>query len=623
MKNIALSFSIFSLFFTGSLISEAKFVQNINLLDDTKTGNSSCLVLDDQNLESYNALGSGTSSDPYRIYNHQQLRSMANNSHSFDKYFIQCKDIDFLNTYDSNNPYFTIGSNLRHFIGNYNGNNFSISNFEYNEHGPYFIDPINGIYDVNGLLIRNDRGYVGLFGFIHQGSVSNLLILSPEIITETHHVGALSGGVWVANLNNIKLQNISFEKVFVVQGDFAVGGLVGSVSGNSYITNVSIPNNPSPDKSFVLGNSNVGGLFGVVSGNNVIINNSFVKNVDIRDGKNVINNGGTNFGGFVGYVTGDVLIERCYVENVRVGGTLAAYSGGFAGLVYSPGVLISKSHSSGEVSGFFVVGGFVGHLFGGNINDSFSTASVSSTFNFGGFVGRITPNGSITINRSYSSGRVVGKSFVGGFVGSVLKFSNQFDGEIFINNSYSTSNILTNLQTLVSITDPVVFGGFLGVIHSDCVVTINNSYSSGDVRANPQSHLFNINSLYAGGFVGWVDSRHISLVNNFTTSNVFGFASSGGEGGSQKVKSLTSPVFLYGKFVGNVSARFSSMFDNSYYYEYSFCPIGCNTFGVSKSDLSVFNGSGTSLSPFNWVFDLNNWSAIADGLPVLRNAGAF
>ncbi len=71
------------------------------------------------------------------------------------------------------------------------------------------------------------------------------------------------------------------------------------------------------------------------------------------------------------------------------------------------------SYSSGNVLGETYVGGLVGQLFNGNIENSFAVGTVDGSAKVGGFAGLSVG----TITNSYSAGLVVGDTNTGGFVG--------------------------------------------------------------------------------------------------------------------------------------------------------------------------------------------------------------
>ena len=120
--------------------------------------------------------GSGTQADPYKISSSADLVQLAtdiNNSTSRlyeDQYFVQTGNINM-----SGINFVPIGINdnsYHQFRGKYNGQNYTISNLT-----------VNGSYD-----------YAGLFGYIYNGDIDNVRLVSPSITnTKTSYTSALVG----------------------------------------------------------------------------------------------------------------------------------------------------------------------------------------------------------------------------------------------------------------------------------------------------------------------------------------------------------------------------------------------------------------------------------------------
>ena len=120
--------------------------------------------------------GSGTKADPYKISSSADLVQLAtdiNNSTSRlyeDQYFVQTGNINM-----SGINFVPIGINdnsYHQFRGKYNGQNYTISNLT-----------VNGSYD-----------YAGLFGYIYNGDIDNVRLVSPSITnTKNSYTGALVG----------------------------------------------------------------------------------------------------------------------------------------------------------------------------------------------------------------------------------------------------------------------------------------------------------------------------------------------------------------------------------------------------------------------------------------------
>ena len=171
--------------------------------------------------------GEGTSQNPYKINNAQDLATLAylvnTGANVFEnKYVKQTADIDLDNipwpgiglNYDAN------GTATYAFKGHYNGDNFAIKNLK-----------IDNTY-------ASDRISFGLFGFVGfaQGGckIENINIVSGDITVDSEqYVGALIGrvrnGVTVSNCSNMVPVTVTSA---VDAG--AYGGLLGRIEGTTW-----------------------------------------------------------------------------------------------------------------------------------------------------------------------------------------------------------------------------------------------------------------------------------------------------------------------------------------------------------------------------------------------------
>jgi len=125
--------------------------------------------------------------------------------------------------------------------------------------------------------------------------------------------------------------------------------------------------------------------------------------------------------GLFGYIASGGKVTKVGVENVNITG--AWWVGGLVG--FSAGA-VSKSYSSGSVTGNKYVGGLMGANWDVTMSNSYSTGSVTGTWGVGGLVGA---NWDGIVNKSYSTGIVTGNEHVGGLVGEdmgVGHISNSF-----------------------------------------------------------------------------------------------------------------------------------------------------------------------------------------------------
>ena len=121
----------------------------------------------------YSGSGSGTQSDPYRIFYADQLTQLRNFLNQTDVYFKLMNDIDLTDWLAENYPgqgWQPVGSSSEPFKGILDGNNKTISGFSIN---------------------RTTTDYVGLFGYVSGATIKNLTLKGT--IKGKGYVGSLMG----------------------------------------------------------------------------------------------------------------------------------------------------------------------------------------------------------------------------------------------------------------------------------------------------------------------------------------------------------------------------------------------------------------------------------------------
>ena len=183
----------------------------------------------------FSGAGSGTSSDPYQITNAEQLFEVRN---SLSAYYKLMNDIDLTEWIAEESP--TYGWNpISSFSGSFDGNNMSIKGLTIN---------------------RGSENYVGLFGTLVGGTISNLTILNPRV-SGNSYVGGLLGYA----------SSCSIQNVFVVEGSIEginyVGGILGGTPTpfSNLNTTYSIIISTCYVSSKIVGNSYTGGIIGKCS----------------------------------------------------------------------------------------------------------------------------------------------------------------------------------------------------------------------------------------------------------------------------------------------------------------------------------------------------------------------
>jgi hypothetical protein len=344
--------------------------------------NQTTSLADQDFIVTYNVTyggGSGTSSDPYLIYNAAQLNGIGARAGDWGKCFKVMANID-LSGYDgiAGRPSFNrigVFSNLP-FTGIFDGNNCTISNFK--------LDSNAG----------NDG--VGMFGCMDSGTsqIKNVKLTNVDVnSTSIYGTGAIVG--WMTNgaISGCSVQNGT------VSGGNEVGGLIGMcwdgiISGCSAGVNVT-------------GKDNVGGILGETG--------AMVTMTDCRASCNVA--GQSKCGGLIGEI-GDAA-GSVTASSASGGVTVTVGLGG--GLVGSNSGTMNQCYSTAAVSavsGF--VAGEIGGLAGrnmGNISNSCAMGSASGLYPYptGGLIGFNwkAPSSPGTVTNCYSTCASNGGGLIG------------------------------------------------------------------------------------------------------------------------------------------------------------------------------------------------------------------
>ncbi|MFC1565604.1 GLUG motif-containing protein [Candidatus Neomarinimicrobiota bacterium] len=207
--------------------------------------------------------------DPRQVSTLEHLLWISENSSSWSNDFEQTVDIDAssTSTWNCGEGFSPIGNITTNFTGSYDGQ----------------------YHTIDGLFIdRPETDYIGLFGYILDGTIKNLGVTNVNI-TGDYRVGGLVGGNFASVIN-------CYSTGSVTGGD-EVGGLVG-VTYNNVVSN-------SYSTANVQGNDRVGGLVGA-NFNTTTVSNCYSRG-------DVTRPSGTspNFGAFCGY-NNQSTIEYCY-----------------------------------------------------------------------------------------------------------------------------------------------------------------------------------------------------------------------------------------------------------------------------------------------------------------------
>ncbi len=218
--------------------------------------------------------------------------------------------------------------------------------------------------------------------------------------------------------------------------------------------------------------------------------------------KNIIVDGQYRVGGLVGFINGGA-VEDCYATG-SVGGT--DNIGGLVG--FNDGGYVSTCYTIGSVSGEYNIGGLVGFNEVGTVEDCYVTGSVSGNNAVGGLVGW---NEDSTLSNCYVTGDVSGNNDVGGLVG--------FNDGGSVLNCYTTGSVSGSLEV-----GGLVGGNIGGGSVEECYAT---SSVSGEGTV--------------GGLVGW-DTADM-IFNSFWDRETTGQLSSDGGTGKSTIKMMARNTF--------------------------------------------------------------------------------
>lgn len=479
-------------------------------------------------VDSRFAGGTGTTANPYQIANITHLQWMGNTS-NLGKNFTITKNIDAsaTKTWNSNQGFDPVGDSTTPFTGTLDGKGFLIEN----------------------LTIDRSENQVGLFGVASQATIAGVH-LHYCYITGDDEVGGLVGKAIKTQVSNCSVNA-------TVKGDYTVGGMFGYNSGN--VTHCST-------RGKVEGLGQVGGLMAYNWGNITYSNSScftygtgasqdgFGSLIGIHWDGTVINcnatgdaEGFTDTGALIG-----VLLKGTVQDCFSTGDVdTANQGGGIAGVLYSTGnAYIMNCTSYGHIYASTTAGGIVGHSADSptgfyKIEKCRSYGDVESDGNVvGGIVGYLL-DGSVNDSHSYGNQNALstGNSYVGGITG-LSEFST-------ISNCTSTGIIAI---------DNICAGGISGYSNQDSIMdcfskkTISGAFSIGGLVGETwyttiQRSTANCKvdgTQYIGGCVGYNEG----MIDNCSSSgNVSGTDQVGGFAGWNAVEIIDS--IAYGNVTGN------------------------------------------------------------------------
>ena len=367
-------------------------------------------------------------------------------------------------------------------------------------------------------------------GIAGKVSVSGNDSLSKNVnngnVSGGEQVGGIAGILTAKNVTGTHTQT-DLTNNGEINGETKVGGIVGSiygayfVSGSRYVYNyfgLSLLENTA---KITASNDYAGGLIGHATQLEAV---SVSKNSADIDADNAPNNnsvkGKTYVGGIAGYAG--------VIKNGENNGEVTAfglsdgktYLGGVAGfctgLVKCKNTVAITSSTTGNYTGG--IAGFVELLDPDNFKRNENTADISASDYTGGICGALLTlegGGDFNVTDSQNSGKISGRSYVGGIAGQVSGRRYASGGTLYYNNIKAT--VLENNGTVTATGDYA--GGLFG--YGFKVGEINTCHNSADITGES----------YVGGLVGWAENTIIYATGETNENVITGKAYVGGFAG--------------------------------------------------------------------------------------------
>ena len=380
-------------------------------------------------------------SDTVSIGTADQLYCIGADSDTLDMDFSLTTDIDISDlTVDT--TWRPIGLDVGVFTGSLDGNRKEIRNLVINRTG-----------------VPN----VGLFGAISRASISNLTLVTPDVLGGGR-VGGLVGDASESDISDVTATNVT---VVADGSEGRVGGLIGYMD-NTHVTDVSVSGTVTATD---VGSTEAGGVVGRINATpsgsyagplTTITNAEFTGDVEGPD----------SVGGVVGGGDTDPRIGAKWMAltNLRSAGT------------------VSSTVPFDEDDWNWAVGGAVGAIFDTDLSEIHSTSDVSSTSSdSGGLIGSLADS---TLRHASATGDVAvvisgGWCGAGGLIGNVSRWFR--GGEAIIVEDVSASGRVT-------CSGGDATGGLVGYGDN---ADFTNAIASGDVIGADDAG-------YVGGLVGSV-----------------------------------------------------------------------------------------------------------------------
>lgn len=447
----------------------------------------------------FSGSGTGTESDPYLIYNENQLAQLGNFLNQEGVYFRLQKDLDMTDWIAENNPgqgWMPVGVSSSPFSGIFDGNNHKIS----------------GIF-----INRSGTDYVGFFGYINSATITNLTVEYSSIKGD-ENVGGLVG---FAGSSTITGCNVVVTANDAITGNSATGGLVGLCSGTNISGSAFVGN--------IVGAGNVGGVIGYGQGTFTINDVAATGNIS----------GSSSVSGIAGYLKSGAAVtfvkafSNCKIVNS------GDYTGGVVGYCTIGGIAsMSNCSHLGDITANNYVGGIVGAIIG--ISQSRPQYegyyhSDGTSREWGPSYGNVVQGSEKTtsIENCCAIGNISAKSYCGGLIGkdecsctytlTSCSYSNYSSG--LLGNSTSETYLFRDGVRITSFT----YDRYKYWTPTDkenlTATSLSNSYFSGNIEGTTD----------VGGLVGSKNSGTLSKC--YAYASVVGTTNVGGIIGNARYQS--------------------------------------------------------------------------------------
>ena len=473
------------------------------------------------------------------------------------------------------------GANVGGLIGNLQNSKFIEATDTTKEVEKGLIGNSYNLGDVSG----NGRNVGGLVGSASNSTIGDgtNLVYNRMDVTGAYNVGGIVGNITDSTVQNAEnsgtvLASGSVQEAYIFHSDYAVndynehdingnagngygkhdvdvanvGGIAGTSSGNSIITDVLNTGDVSSSKvegQEYYAAGNVGGIVGKAVDTN--ISNATNKENEVR--------GAHNVGGIAGYFGGKGIIKTGINDGGDIMATGARNGSEFVTEIIRSGDNATEKFTVGNI------GGVVGYMFGDNVYidgganrgtvhtdepaDPADVKDWQKAANVGGIVGKIDRVSTKIINdnnvtaaavsNSYNTGDVLGYTGIGGIAGMM------YNGEIA--KSYNLGYLRSTRQSTIGgsgvIIDALNMGGIVGdtTEESNAKAYLYDVYNKGQIGDKEFKYFgrhiggivgrlsgtvekaYNTGAIYngynvVGGIVGWM---HEGSVNNvFNTGNI-------------------------------------------------------------------------------------------------------